>query len=768
MSTGTAGLFDRPVVCPVLVGRASVLDALHRLIDGVEGDRCRMALMTGDAGIGKSRLVAETRAYATARGFVVLEGACFPQDRACPYAPMLDVLRACFAGQSPEAMVSAMGPFTRELYSLLPDLAPRPTEPSASSQQPPPPPLETEQERRRLFDALAHCLIGQGAERPVLVVVEDLHWCDDGSLDFLLYLARRAAAAGARGMAPLLLLGTYRVEDADPRLRHWLAQLDREHLAQELALAPLTREEIAAMIVAMVGRRGPPATELRDTIYGLAEGNPFYTEELLKALMAAGYLSDGDDAGRGNGGATPEWRIPRGVQDAVQQRIARLGSPAREVLSLAAVVGRRFDFGLLRRLAHVDEATLLGLIKELIAAQLVVEESPEQFAFRHALTREATYSELLARERMALHRTVAQVAEEIYAESSERRLDDLAYHYHQAGVWEKAVDYAQRAGERALRLYAPRAAVEQLTRALDAAEHLTTSTRSAPPLVSASRLASIHRERGLAYETLGDFRHARADYEAAIEIAQTASDQRAEWEALLDLGVLWTGRDYGQAGAYFQRALDLARALGEPTLLAHSLNRVGNWRVNTAQPREALPLHREALSIFEELDERRGIAATLDFLGMASYLGADLAGSIHNYERAVALFRELDDRPGLVSSLAMLANRGGSSEHGSRTSDAAELAAGVRDGERAAQLARAIDWRAGEAFALFILATVLGPLGAYARALELAGRGLRIAEEIEHLQWTAGAHCALGEIYLDLLALPAARRHLERGLELAQ
>src|SRR5205085_8517984 len=180
---------------------------------------------------------------------------------------------------------------------------------------------------------------------------------------------------------------------------------------------------------------------------------------------------------------------------------------ARELLALAAVAGRRFDFTLLQRVMQRDEHQLLLLIKELIDAQLVVEESDELFAFRHALTRQAIYTELLARERKALHRTIAITMEQLYVSGRplhDTHLADLAYHFYEAGTWEKALEYAQRAGEKAQTLYAPYATIDHFSHALDATSHL-----------SVEPTATLFRARGMAYEILGEFEHARADYEAA-------------------------------------------------------------------------------------------------------------------------------------------------------------------------------------------------------------------------------------------------------------
>ena len=211
----------------------------------------------------------------------------------------------------------------------------------------------------------------------------------------------------------------------------------------------------------------------------------------------------------------------------------------------------------------------------------------------------------------------------------------------------------------------------------------------------------------------GDAPAAITDARTALDFAHQAGDRRAEWQALIDLGLYWAGRDYARAEPCLDAALDLARSLGDPTLEAHSLNRLGNWRINAEQPRDALPLHHEALAIFERLGDRAGVAATLDLLGMAAYICADLASSMRYYERAAALMEELDDRPGLVTCLALLASRGGSYELGLAAADASDFAAALRDGERAVALAREISWPAGEAFAMTQHASTLGRLGQY-------------------------------------------------------
>jgi len=190
------------------------------------------------------------------------------------------------------------------------------------------------------------------------------------------------------------------------------------------------------MLRAIFGPRDSLGEEFVHLLHGLTEGNPFFVEETLKSLIV-----DGDLAQTGGGWrARPleRVRVPRTAVEAVRRRLAALTADARAVASTAAVAGRRFDFGLLQTLTHLDEKGLLALVKELIAAQLVVEESAERFAFRHALTREAIYSELLARERVALHREVAATLERQHAQSLDAVVEALAYHAWEAGDWERA------------------------------------------------------------------------------------------------------------------------------------------------------------------------------------------------------------------------------------------------------------------------------------------------------------------------------------------
>ncbi|MER3513220.1 MAG: hypothetical protein C4310_01415 [Chloroflexota bacterium] len=384
--------------------------------------------------------------------------------------------------------------------------------------------------------------------------------------------------------------------------------------------------------------------------------------------------------------------------------------------------------------------------------------SVERFSFRHALMREAVYASLLRRERQVLHQQVAETMERVYADALDAHVADLAYHFYEAGVWSKALEYSRRAGEKAQSLYAPREAIAHLTRALEAASQMSLPGQR-----------QLLQSRGKAYETAGDFDAARSDYQEALHMAQATDDRAAEWEGLIDLGFLWAARDYNKTGEYFQRALDLARAMADPKRHAHSLNRLGNWLVNIGQPEEGLQMHRQALEIFEAEGDKPGIAATLDLMGMANALYGDTAEARRLSEHAIALFRELDDKRGLVSDIAVLNADVGFAEAvfwTPRTPDDCE-----RQAVEALNLARQFGWPAGQAQTEWTIAVALSTFGEFGKGLAHAREALQIALEIEHRQWMAAAYSALGQIYTIytmMLQPDAALQNMETGLPLAR
>jgi DNA-binding CsgD family transcriptional regulator len=737
--------FSSLITCPVVFGRNQELKALRSLVEQVRSGEMQIILVSGEAGIGKSRLVAEVKAAATAHGFLLLEGQCFQTDRESPYAPLLDLFRAYFARWTStvhtdptHAFASTLSHLLPELALLFPDLAALPMSPAG----------DPEEEKRYLFAAMVHFIAEQAIQHPVFLMIEDIHWCDDLTLELLLHLVRRCRRV------PLLLLVTYRHEEQHPRLRQWITQLDRERVVQECSLKCLSRDNVAGMIRVMLNLQQEVNTDLLDTIYTRSEGNPFFVEELLKSLMTSGELASVDGTWKLT---THRTLIPRSVEEAVQQRIAYLSTDARRLVTLAAVAGYRFNVTLLREILQCEEGQLLALLKEVMIAQLVVEEATDQFAFLHALTQEAIMASLLLRERQGMHRRIVETLERLCNSSPtyrERYLEELASHSNAAGLWEQALAYAQEAGKKALRLYAQQTAIDHFTHAIEAAHHLSQT----PP-------AFLYLARGQAYETLGDFERARHDYERSLAAARTMQDSPMEWQSMMAIGFLWTGRNYERAEVWFRQALALAEQLADPALRARSLNRLSNWRLNTGRIQEAQETLQEALHLLETQQNNQVMAETLEMLGMATFFMGDPATAVKVYfERAIELFRVLGDQQGLLSNLAAQALDSAPETIETTSSSLRTREVCVHDAEEALRLARQTNSQAGQAFVEIATTGVLFSFGEFGSALAHAQEALRIATAIGHQEWIAATYGMLGQLYLLLLEADKAASYLEAAL----
>jgi DNA-binding CsgD family transcriptional regulator len=718
------------MLCPLLVGREQTLHSLLHLFEQASHNQGNVALISGEAGIGKSRLVREFRTRIT--GAVTLQSNCYELDQTQPYTPVASLLQRLIDLPLTSTQNMLVAARTAELTRLHQGLS------DASAT-----PIGSEQEKQRLLQSLTQRLAQLAQTQPLLIIFEDIHWCDDASLEYLAYLAQQL------GNKPILLILTWRSEALTPLLTRCLAAIERTRLATEFNLSALSLTELETMLGLIFQRQHAIRADFLEALHTLTEGNPFFTEEILRSLVAIGDIFVAD--GRWDRKPLGQLHIPRTVQAAVQQRTTALTPAAHQLLTLAAVIGRRFDFPLLQHLAQKNERTLLQLLRELVAAQLVVESDTDAFVFRHELTRQAVYGSLLTRERRLLHRATVEAMEQIYPEQ-DSLLTDLAYHCYQGELWQEAMRYATAAGERGQRLYSPVTAIEHYTNALFAARHLNITP---PP--------TLHQARGKMFEMLGGFEAARGDYEQALEIARKLQDKQTEAQGLLDLGFLWTGRDYGQAGLYFQQAVATARTLNDPALLANTLNRIGLWQTHAELPFEGLEHHQEALSLYERAEDMRGIAETLDLLGVTAFMSGDIVLGWHYLGRAIAFSRATGNRAQLATNLLTASIRGGAFLTDTMVLVAVAEDECVRQCEEAIQIAREIHWPATEAYALIMLGHILGARGELARAQDAAQGALSIAKEIDHRMWQLNAHSILGLLYLERFDFANAQHHLEEA-----
>src|SRR5262249_5198710 len=373
-----------------------------------------------------------------------------------PYGLFVDTLQTLVRQRGPDAVAQAVGAWAAYLAPLLPELEP----PSSM----PHPTGDPQSEKRRLFEAFARIFRAR-ARGALARTPERPRWPARGSQEL------RPSWAGAVEREPILILASYRGDELHRRhpLTHLVAQLTRERRSHEVRLPPLPPDELARMLEATLERSLPRA--LVDVFYERTEGNPFFVEEILKALIENARLDALIEAAR-RGHHSAQLDMPLSLKESILSRTADLDAKTAEVLRYAAVIGRRFDFELLLKLTGLTEAELLRSVALLIERQLVAEErgAEDRYAFRHALTREAIYDDMLGRERRMQHRAVLHALDELSAEHRDAVVDQLAYTSLHAKELAQAGHYAQLAGDQAMRRRGYREALAYYETALELLE----------------------------------------------------------------------------------------------------------------------------------------------------------------------------------------------------------------------------------------------------------------------------------------------------------
>jgi tetratricopeptide (TPR) repeat protein len=731
----------RKGVSTELVGREQELAALTDAFDRLPYGAGSVVALTGEPGVGKSRLTAAARADAEERGFRWLEGRCVSYGAGLAYWPYLEILRD-FAGiridDAPEASSARLAgaldsvgarnelPFFARLLGLASD--------DISGQAAS---LEPEAFRRALHRAFA--VWGEAAtrEQPVVIAIEDVHWADSSTV------ALTGELTSLCLRAPLLL---YLI--ARPEGDAVLAEIAAERTA--IRLEPLGESNVDALIESILG--SSPPSELARFVVGRTAGNPFFVEELLRSLRETEALV------RENGNWTMRagWdarTLPETIEEVLSARIDLLPRAAAHALQTASVIGRRVPLPLLEGVAR-DVPDLAGAIDQLVDGTFLdrVDEDGEQaLSFHHALVQDTAYSRILRRARRDLHRKVADVAEALYG-AGDDSIDLLARHLYLGAAGGKALDYLVRAGERAKRLFANEEAILHLQRAAEIAGADTAMSDRLPEIRLS--IADLHELVGAydeAIELYSAVRDATSDIRAWSGITSTLRKQGRYREALKivdeafsreelkgkEITPLWLEQGYTlSAACRFDQAIEVLQAGIEAAPsrrspgVGHLLSQLA--RAETVQGRfeDAVAHGLEARGIFEEHEDHRGLTTTMRILGDA-YRRLDRLD-----EAADALISglELAERIGNVEEIGgCLINLGNvNMQRNMLTEATASLRRAIEEFER-------VGHGSGRALGYATLAETLVHCGELDEALENCHKALEVARAIKHPLATADA-----------------------------
>ncbi len=472
-----SGCVGANVVSPVFIGRHEELAALTRLLDRARSQGPAFALIGGEAGVGKTRLARELAELAAGQGCCVLTGQCVELGgEGLPLAPLVDALRTLARTMPLDQLADVLGPAAPALSRLLPELAQvmaaAPGEPAGRSPAGVLAPLAGEDmSKAQLLEHVLGTLDRLSGVRPVLFTVEDLHWADRSTLDLVAFLVRSAR------QSRVMITVTYRSDELHRRhpLRPLLTSWERDRSIARIDLSRFSRDEVAAQLGAILDRA--PAPAVADTVFDRSGGNAYLVEELAGAVAAGGDPAD----------------LPPSLGDVLLSRVDALSADGQRLLRTASVAGRAVPEPLLAQVAGLDEAQLYTALREAVDSHLlVIDPSGHGYAFRHALTRDAVYEDMLPGERVRLHAAYGAALERDPAlTGDEADAATLAYHWYAALDLPRALPASVDAAMRAMTAGAPAEALRLLERALEIWPRVPDAeTRTGLDRVEVSRLAA--------------------------------------------------------------------------------------------------------------------------------------------------------------------------------------------------------------------------------------------------------------------------------------
>jgi class 3 adenylate cyclase/tetratricopeptide (TPR) repeat protein len=713
-----------------LVGRAAPLEELGRYWRDARNGRRRIAMLTGEPGIGKTRLAAEFCRAAYADGATVLLGRCY-EESLVPYQPFVEALSHYVAESPLGAVRLQVGPHRATLARLLPQLAAKPPEPATRSSAEDP-----ERAQFLLFDAVASFLREVADAYPLILVLDDLHWADAPTLLLLRHIARGTEET------PLLILGTYRVTEVDQAhpLAQALAELRRARALDRLTIGGLGEEDVAQLISARVGREAPAA--FARSIVERTQGNPLFVEEVLRDVGADDDWSAAD----------ARIGIPETVKDLLLRRLQRLDDNCGRLLTFAAVTGREFGLDVLERVSDMSADRIAENLEQAIAAR-VIEESAGvigRYSFTHALIRETIYDQLSHTRRAQLHRLIGAAIEDTVADASDEHTSALARHFSAAGDVAKAYKFHSRAAAAAQRVYAIEPALLHYTAALEAGGELGLEAESE------RAIRDLLLQRGRLRYRIGDDAGAAADSEAALDGAQRSGDRVVEMEALNELGILRLRSDLAGAADCHEAALAIAQELEDPAAQTQALDRLSVISSHLLELDRGLHLGERALELARDTGDASVVGRALDSVKLAVLQLGDLRRLDELTDELERLWRERSDlwylQWTLLESAFVPIGAARWEEAAKRLAEAVAINRRVRDPRAEALILDALCW-------------LHRSRGAYEEALS-AGRGaVEVGGSVGWEDWTAPT---LGCLLLELCAPEPAAAVLERGLAVAE
>lgn len=737
----------------------------HFLGEAREG--LSVAIIKGNVGIGKTRLTKEV--LGAIKGREIIWSDCLFLADSIAYYPVRELIKYRIQRLGVEAFGDIPSAYRLEIAKLVPEIGTEIAETQGVS------PV---QDKYRLYEGVRKIL--EVGARPKVVVVDNIQWIDQESIEVIKYLIR------ALKQSAIVCVLIYRVEEETDRLKDFLLSVNREVDVKEVSLSPLTRTDIKVGLQAIIGEEPEPA--LLDYVIRESGGIPFYIEETVRGLYTERYLVIEDEKWVFR---EPDKEIvPKTLEDITLRKYHSMSKEAQSVLDAASVIGR-FDVDILTSLTTYNEGEIVGFINDISRLGLV-KYTQDRFEFAEEMSRNALYKRNVEGIKgMTLHRQAGDRIEEMHAGKEYLVVEELAYHCYRGRVLKKGVKYCMQAGAAAQNKYALRNAIQYYTWALDLLKDEVAKE------FAEKKIDCLHK-RAWIFNTVGETDAALRDVEDGLEIACSIRDREREIALLLMKGEVYECiSQYREAIDVAEKCRTLCDQIGKREQLASSLQSIAFSALKLGDYEKATQCGEKSLDINRELKDRVGEASMLNFMGIIEKTRGRFREALNYYESSRGIVQEEDHKTGIAGCMlnAAVCDRmlGQFAKALDRNESALRIAREIGDAQSVAmacynmgllyadlgepdkaleflqsslRLRREISYRAGEVVNLGIMGVVYGRLGQFDRALKFFEEALALAREIGDKHTEALLLDARGLVFLTLGDYLSAREHFKAVVDM--
>lgn len=787
------------------VGREKELEILNNsLVKTKETRAGNVYIITGQMGVGKTRLIQEASRNAANIGYAVMLGRCI-DEKAVPFLPIIEAF---------------------EKYSTMPDETSKyvPTGLVGVEQDEKIELIGFTREKIRMMEAIMRRFSQISEKQPIMLIIDDIQWADTGTLSVFLYLARNVRNLN------LILLGAYPDDYVrtmgSPQFDEFLSNLSLEKNVNTLYLHPLKREDVSKILSAILGTWKIPE-ELVEFVHEKTGGNPLFVEEVSKAIQEQGIF---DVANRKLTTPLDKIQMPSSVKSVIAMRLKDVKENEMKVLGCAAVIGRVFDYEILKELVGMDEEKLLDVLERLVSLRFF-EQMPgnsEAFRFMHNPVYEVVYSELTGLRKRMLHKRVGEIIEKMHSNDVKFHAD-IGRHYMIAGEYDKSVKYLISIAEHSLKNFACKECTSHCENVLRFVAHLKDEKRKN------EALRKVHTMLGDCYSIFGDLRKTISEYEDALSSA-TTDYERAEiyikmsgpyqeiGETEKALGMLENAKqlmeeegskagiaislralavvylhigNFEKAKNCFEKCIEICQEIGDEKTIADAYHGMGTLSLDLGELNKAEEYLYKSLEIRKRLNLKKGLASTYNNLAIIAHDRGEMEKTLEFYEMARKIYEELNDLSGIATinnNLAVIHVPRGETdkamelyqkniEISERTGDITMLMLAYRNiawinrfledypkalefYEKSLAISRRIGEKINMTGVLNRIAITYAHIGDLDRAFEYAVESLKIAESTGSKDLIADAKWGMGEVYLQAKNYAEAEKFMLETLEI--